>query len=79
MLSDIRGRLLDGELTGRVGVRLDATPRYKAHLRLRAANLESYTHTVRGHQDYRGLVDAAVDFEGLGGNLRSLQGKGNAA
>src|SRR5262249_11541907 len=74
----IRGQLLDGEVAGRFEVSLDATPRYAAELTLSGANLQSYAKTLQGHQRYRGLVSGQLQLNGLGNDLRTLQGQGEA-
>ncbi|MBV8382865.1 MAG: hypothetical protein JOZ63_09670 [Planctomycetaceae bacterium] len=77
-LDDIRGKLLGGELDGQFEVSLDSTPRYAASLAVRGADLQSYAKTLPGRQAFRGLVFARLDFNGLGNDLRTLQGQGSA-
>lgn len=77
-LDNLRGNLLGGELTGKMSISLDATPNYQASLNVRRADLQQYAKTVSGHQKIRGLVDAALTFNGLGGDLHTLQGNGEA-
>lgn len=76
-LDDIRADLLGGELTGRVAVGIDATPKYSAHLEVRDADLSRYTKTLPGRQAFRGLVSGQLDFSGMGNDLRALEGKGD--
>jgi hypothetical protein len=78
VLDDVKARLLDGELTGRVEVGLDATPEYAARLEIRGADLERYTRTLSGRQSFRGLVTADLDLRGQSHDLRTLQGEGEA-
>lgn len=76
-LTDIRGKLLDGVLSGDIDVSLDATPAYNAKLRLDRASLRSYAQTLPGRQDYRGFATAEMVLGGRGYDLRSLQGSGS--
>ncbi len=77
-LDNIRGKLLGGELDGQFEVSLDKTPRYAASLAVRGADLQSFAKTLPGRQTFRGLVFARLDFNGLGNDLRTLQGQGSA-
>ncbi len=77
-LSNIRGSLLGGELSGGFAVSLDTTPRYEAVLSVSAADLREYAKTLPGRQKFRGLVAARLAISGLGNDLRSLQGQGEA-
>jgi hypothetical protein len=77
-LDDIRGTLLGGKITGRFRVSLDTTPRYLASVALEGADLQRYARTISGRQTFRGLVDARLDLEGLGTDLHTLQGGGEA-
>jgi hypothetical protein len=77
-LSNIRGHLLGGELNGAFQVTLDSTPRYAASLDLRGADLQSYAKSVPGRQQFRGQVSARLSINGLGSDLRALQGSGEA-
>jgi hypothetical protein len=77
-LPNLKGGLLGGELTGRVEVHLDATPRYWASLTLREADLERYTRTLPGRQHIRGKLSARLNLEGLSSDLRTVQGEGQA-
>jgi hypothetical protein len=75
-LPSLRGSLLGGELTGELGVTLDRTPHYNAKLEVRGADLQEYAKTLSGRQTFRGQVAARLDLEGIGGDLRTLQGGG---
>jgi len=75
-LTGLRGKLLGGELFGDGEVTLDDTPRYKTSLSLTAADLQEYARNVQGHQSFRGVVNASVEFSGQGSDVRSLQGRG---
>ena len=77
-LSDIHGHLLGGEFFGGFQVSLDRTPRYNATLELRGANLQSYARSLAGRQRFRGQVSGKLNLNGLGNDLRSLQGEGEA-
>lgn len=77
-LSDIQGRLLGGELTGKVEADLDVTPRYSTALALRNADLQLYTKTVTGRQTMRGLISGQISLSGLGNDIRTVQGDGEA-
>jgi hypothetical protein len=75
-LPSVRGSLLGGELTGELSVTLDRTPHYAAHLEVRGADLQEYAMTLAGHQTFRGRVAGRLDLEGVGGDIRTLQGGG---
>ncbi len=77
-LDSLRGKLLKGELLASGSISLDATPKYTVSLRLTGAQLEEYARTLPGRQSYRGAVSAAVDLSGLGTDIRSTQGTGEA-
>jgi len=77
-LADLRGHLLGGELAGKLSVSLDTTPKYVASLAVRGADLQQYAKTLPGRQSFRGLVEARLDLNGFGGDLRTLQGNGEA-
>jgi hypothetical protein len=77
-LEDVRGKLLKGTLEGNGAISLDATPRYNAAVRLSGAQLEDYARTLPGRQSFRGALSAAVDLSGLGNDVRSIQGGGEA-
>jgi hypothetical protein len=77
-LDSIRGELLGGKVTGRVSVSLDTTPKYEATLTVTGADLQQYARTLSGHQSYRGLVNARIALNGSGGDLRTIQGDGEA-
>ena len=77
-LDDLRGHLLGGELAGRLSVSLDKTPRYSASLAVRGADLQQYAKTLPGRQTFRGQLEARLELNGFGGDLRTLQGNGEA-
>lgn len=77
-LGNIKGRLLNGVLTGKMSVSLDATPKYSASVAVQGADLQQYTKTQPGRQTYRGLVNANLNLSGFGGDLRTIQGGGEA-
>ncbi len=75
-----RATILGGEVLAddACWINLDATPRYHVALSLRGARLEEYARTISGRQSYRGNVDARIAIEGLGSDVRSIQGRGEA-
>jgi len=77
-LDSLRGKLLNGNLEGNGTISLDLTPKYSAALRLAGAQLEEYARTLQDRQSYRGALSAAIDLSGLGNDVRSIQGKGEA-
>ena len=42
---------------------------------LHGALLEEYARTVGGDRSYRGNIDARIECNGLGGDIRTLQGR----
>ena len=79
-LDSIRGHFLGGELVGDepCWISLDATPRYHAAVSLHGAQLAEYARTIAGRQTYLGTIDAKVALEGLGSDVRSIHGRGEA-
>jgi uncharacterized protein YhdP len=77
-LDSITGRFLGGQLTGEGEVSLDTTPHYRAAFSLDGARLEDYAQTISGRQSYRGLVNARIEVNGLGSDVRTLSGRGEA-
>ncbi len=79
-LDSIRGHYLGGEVFAddACWISLDATPRYHAALSLKEARLEEYARTISGRQSYRGLIDATIAFDGLGSDVHSIHGRGDA-
>ena len=77
-LMDMRGRFLEGELWGRGRVTLDVTPSYWATMSLHGARLEEYALTVGGRRSYRGNIDARIECNGMGSDIHTLQGQGEA-
>jgi len=77
-LGSLRGSLLGGEVVGKLGITLSATPRYAASIAVRRADLQQYAKTIPGRQTFRGMVDARIDLSGFGGDPRTLQGSGEA-
>ncbi len=76
----IRGQFLKGELLAEDAcwISLDTTPRYHAALSIRGAQLEEYARTIPGLQSYRGNINARLALDGLGSDVRSLHGGGEA-
>jgi len=79
-LDNVQGRFLGGELLSddACWITLDATPRYHAALSIKGAKLEEYALTISGRQSYRGNIDARFEVNGLGNDVRSLHGGGDA-
>ncbi len=75
-LSDLSGQLLRGNLWARAWITLDATPSYNAAITLQNAQLEEYARSVGGRRPIRGSVGARIECNGLGGDIRTLQGRG---
>ncbi len=73
-LDSVTGRFLGGQLTGDGEVSLDTTPHYRAAFSLDGAQLEEYARTISGRQSYRGLVNARIEVNGLGSDVRTLSG-----
>ncbi len=57
---------------------LAETPSYWATMSLHNARLEEYARTLGGRREYRGDVNARIECTGLGSDLRTLQGTGEA-
>ncbi len=47
-------------------------------LSIRGAQLEEYARTISGRQSYRGNIDASIELNGLGNDVRNLHGGGEA-
>lgn len=77
-LASVKGRLLGGEAYGEGWLTLAESPRYSGAVRITGADLQKYAMTRPGRQSYRGLVNADVQFEGQGGDVRQVQGRGEA-
>jgi hypothetical protein len=79
-LDNVKGRFLRGEILARDAcwIRLDPTPRYHAALSLQGAQLEEYARTISGRQSFRGLINAQIELNGQGNDVRNLQGGGDA-
>jgi AsmA-like C-terminal region len=78
-LDNVRGHFLKGELLGEnCSVTLDATPHYHAALSIRGAQLQEYARAISGRQSYRGKIDARIELNGWGNDVRNLHGGGEA-
>jgi len=79
-LDSISGQFLRGEILARDAcwIRLDATPRYHAALSLKGAQLQEYARTIPGRQSYSGLINAQIELDGRGNDVRNLHGRGEA-
>jgi AsmA-like C-terminal region len=78
-LDNVQGHFLKGELSAEdCWVTLDDTPRYHAALSVRGAQLQEYARAITGKQSYRGGIDARIDLNGWGNDVRNLHGGGEA-
>ena len=77
-LDDIRGQILGGTLAGKVRSTIDATPKYNASLNLQGVDLEQYARTVPGRQPLKGKLSGKVALSGVGYDLHTIQGEGDA-
>lgn len=77
-LKSVKGKLLGGEAYGEGWITLAESPRYSGAVRITGADLQKYAMTLPGRQSFRGLVNADVQFEGQGGDVRQVQGRGEA-
>ena len=77
-LTNVRGTLMGGTIAGSLEVGLESTPKFEARLTIENADLQSYSRSLQGKQDYRGMVSGRVDLNGLGHDLHTLQGSGEA-
>jgi hypothetical protein len=79
-LDSVKGRFLGGDLLGEdpAWIELDAVPRYHAALALRGAELQEYALTIAGRQPYRGEINARIELNGKGSDVRNLYGGGEA-
>lgn len=75
-LDGLKGRMLGGELFGDGELTLDDEPRYRALLKLTAAELREYAKSLSGRQSFQGLVNASIEVHGRGSDIRTMQGKG---
>ena len=78
-LASVQGRFLGGDfLAEECSVTLDANPRYNAKLSIHGAQLQEYARTVSGRQSYEGYIDARIELNGRGNDVRNLHGGGDA-
>jgi hypothetical protein len=77
-LAGLNGKLLGGQAQGEGWITLSESPRYAGSARIAGADLQKYAATLPGRQSFRGLVDASIEFNGLGNDLRQVQGRGSA-
>ncbi|MDG3006045.1 AsmA family protein [Paludisphaera mucosa] len=75
-LDSLKGRFLGGQIYGDGSITLDQTPRYSGSVQLAGADLHEYAMSLSGRQSFRGLVNAKAEFNGLGSDIHSLQGRG---
>ena len=79
VLEDVKGNFLKGELLGKnCWVTLATTPHYHAELSIQDALLQEYARTISGRQSYRGKVNARIELNGWGNEVRNLHGGGEA-
>jgi hypothetical protein len=78
-LDNVQGHFLKGELVGEnCSVTLENTPHYHAMLSIRGAQLQEYARAISGRQSFRGNIDARIDLNGWGNDVRNLHGGGEA-
>jgi hypothetical protein len=77
-LENVHARFLGGDILGKGLISLDITPKYNLSMILSGAQLEEYARTLNGRQKYRGNIEAKFDCYGLGSDIRSLNGGGEA-
>jgi hypothetical protein len=77
-LTSIQARLLGGIVRGDVRATLDATPEYRANLRIEGADLARYAQTLPGRQEIAGKVSGRLELTGAGSDPRRLNGSGDA-
>jgi hypothetical protein len=78
-LDNLRGHFLKGELLGEnCSVTLEDTPHYHAMLSIRGAQLQEYARAISGRQSFRGNIEAKIDLNGWGNDVRNLHGGGYA-
>ncbi|MDX2035508.1 MAG: AsmA-like C-terminal region-containing protein [Isosphaeraceae bacterium] len=77
-LTDLEGTLLDGKLHGDLELSLDATPSFSTHLAIHNAQLERYAATLPGKQTFKGAVSGRLELRGMGHDLHTLEGSGEA-
>lgn len=77
-LDEIRGNILGGTLAGKVRSTLDVSPKYTASLTVQGVDLEQYARTVPGRQRLKGKLSGKVGLSGVGYDLHTIQGDGDA-
>ena len=77
-LVQLRGKFLGGDLYAQGRITLTETPSYSAQMNLHNARLEEYARTLGGHRQLRGDINAQIQCNGLGNDIRTLQGTGEA-
>jgi hypothetical protein len=79
-LKSVKGRFLGGNLLAEDAcwIELDAAPRYHAAMSLAGAELQEYARTISGRQPYRGEINARIELNGKGSDIRNLYGGGEA-
>jgi hypothetical protein len=79
-LDSVQGHFLGGEILANDAcwITLDATPHYHAALSIRGAQLQVYARTISGRQSYRGSINASIELNGSGNDVRNLHGGGEA-
>lgn len=77
-LPSVKGNLLGGQVYGEGSIALSDDPRYVGKVQISGADLQKYAATLSGRQSFRGLVNANIEFNGQGGDIRQLQGRGEA-
>jgi hypothetical protein len=77
-LTNVRGTVMGGTITGSLEIGLESTPKFDAHLAVEGVDLREYARSLPGKQDFRGLVSGSADLSGMGHDLHTLQGGGEA-
>ena len=77
-LTSILGTVLGGKASGSVEIGLEATPKFETHLAIEGAELRSVARNQPGKQSFSGLISGKLDLSGLGSEIHSLQGGGEA-
>ncbi len=63
-------------MSGRFGVTLDNTPKYETELYVHGPRLDRYAETLSGRQSFSGSISGQLSLNGMGNDLRTLQGQG---
>ena len=75
-LTDLKGKLLGGDVFAKFRISLDDAPQYAASVQVLNADLQRYAMTQPHKQSYRGLVSGEIELSGMGSDFHTIQGKG---